>query len=61
MSDPLMTPREVAQELRVDKRTVLRMIRTNEIDAIDIGYRTKRIRRSVLDKFLADRETGACN
>jgi len=54
-TDPLLTPKEVADELRIDKRKVLKMLgdgTDGTIPHVDLGYRTKRVRRSALDTFL---------
>lgn len=59
--DPLLTPTEVAAELRLDKRTVLDLLRSGILPHINLGYKTKRIKRSALDQYLADREAGTCN
>ena len=58
-TDPLLTPSEVATELRVDKRTVLDLLRSGKLPHIDLGWRTKRVRRSALDQYLVDQEAGS--
>ena len=58
MTDKLLTPQEVADELRVSKRTVLRLITSDDLDAINLGHRTKRIRRSALDEYLSNKGAG---
>lgn len=55
-ADQLLTPDQVAEELQVDKRTVLGMFRRGELAHISLGHRTKRVRRSELDQYLAARE-----
>ncbi len=54
--DPLLTTYEVAVELRVDIRQVYRLLRAGELPHVNLGHRTKRIKRSVLDRYLKDRE-----
>ena len=61
INDPLLTAEEVAEELRQNKRTIYALMRTGHLPYIDLGFRTKRIRRSVLDQKLKDREAGACS
>lgn len=63
-SDAWLTPAEVADILRLDKRAVLRKLgdgTRGTIAHIDIGYRTKRVRRSALDAFLREHEGARCN
>lgn len=59
--DTLLTAAEVAAELRLNLRTVRNMMRSGKLPYIDLGHRTKRIKRSALDQYLSDREVGACN
>ena len=59
--DPLLTAAEVAAELRLDKRTVYGLLRSGKLPHINLGHRTKRIKRSALDQYLADQEAGACS
>lgn len=59
--DDLLTPAEVAQELQLEVGTVYRLIRRGALPHVDLGYRTKRIRRSVLDAYIAARETSECS
>ena len=61
MTDPFLTPAEVAEELRIDTRTVYTLIRSGQLKCIDLGHRTKRIYRSDLDVFITDRETKHAN
>lgn len=60
-TDPLLTTSEVATELRVDVREVYKLLRAGTLPHINLGHRTKRIRRSALDQYLQDRETSTCN
>ena len=61
-SQQLLTPAEVAEELRVQKRTVLKLINDGTLPCLDLGHRTKRIRRDDLDAYLLKaREGAACN
>jgi excisionase family DNA binding protein len=61
MEDPLLTTQEVANELRLNIHTVYRLIRRGELAHVDAGYRTKRVKRSALDKYKAEREVPKCN
>jgi excisionase family DNA binding protein len=54
--DKLLTPFEVADELGVGVRQVQVFISSGALPAIDLGHRTKRVRRSALDDFIAARE-----
>ena len=60
-TDPLLTTSEVAKELRIDVRQVYQLLRQGKMAYIDLGHRTKRIRRSALDQYLADREASPCS
>lgn len=60
-TDPLLTTFEVAAELRVDIREVYKLLRAGALPHINLGHRTKRIRRSALDQYLADREADTCS
>ena len=59
-NEELLTPQEAATELRVSKHSVLYWIRTEKLPALNLGHKTKRIRRSDFDAFKASRESGAC-
>ena len=59
--DPLLTPAEVARELRLDTRTVYKLLRSRELPHINFGYRTKRIRRSVLNAYKEKQESNGCS
>ena len=48
----LLTPAEVAELLRVSKRTVLRWVETGELRAFRFGPRLLRIPRSEVERFL---------
>jgi len=53
--DQLLTPKEAAAVLKVSYWTVLRLIKEGRILSVDIGMtRFRRIRRSDLNKFIAD-------
>jgi excisionase family DNA binding protein len=56
MKNAMLTPAEVAGELRVDIRTIYGLIREGTLPHINLGWRTKRIRRSVLDAYIKERE-----
>lgn len=60
-SDPLLTTSEVAIELRVDVRQVYQLLRAGILPHINLGHRTKRIRRSALDQYVKDREADTCS
>ena len=60
-TDPLLKPIEVATELRIDVRQVYKRMREGSLPYIDLGHRTKRIKRSVLDQYLEGREAGPCS
>ena len=60
-NDPLLTPEEVAEVLRISKRKVLDMLNDGVLPHLDIGYRTKRIRQSELDAFLEQGGVGECS
>lgn len=51
-----LTPAQVADELQVDKRTVLRLIREGGLQASHLGHRTVRISRAALGEFMAKHE-----
>ena len=56
-NDTLLTPDEVAEKLRINKRVLFREHLGNEpgkLAYIDLGHRTKRIRQSDLDAYLAN-------
>lgn len=61
MTDTLLTPADVAKELGLNKRTIYAMLRSGELPHVDLGYRTKRIRRSALDEYIKQHEGEACN
>lgn len=56
--DTLLTTFEVAAELRIDIREVYKLLRAGALPHINLGHRTKRIKRSALDQYLKDREAG---
>ena len=58
MSEELLTVQEVAEYLKVNEQTVRNWIDRSEITAVRAGARRVRIRRSDLDTFLEQRETG---
>ena len=59
-NDPLLTTEEVAAELRLGRSAIHKLLRSGELPSINLGHRTKRVRRSELEKFIAERE-GAGN
>lgn len=54
--DQLLTTEEVAETLKVGKRYVYDLIRNKQLKVVNFGHRTKRIRQSVLDAFIAQAE-----
>lgn len=61
MSDKLLTTRQVADELQVSTRTVRRLAAARDLEVIDLGHRTKRVRRTELDRFIAAKESRQCS
>ncbi len=55
-NDPMLTVKEVAQELRVSERRVTDWIKRGVLPAIDLG-KDYRIYRSDLDAFIEKRRT----
>lgn len=53
MTEPVLTPHEVAAELRCNYETVLRHIKARRLRGVKRGGRIY-IRRSAVDAFLAD-------
>ncbi len=53
-SDALMTTEDVRAHLRINARTVYRLIRAGDLRAVRVG-RQWRVRRRDLDRFLAAR------
>jgi len=53
MDDPLLTIREIAKFLNVSIRTVQRMVKRGDLDAIRVGGQI-RVRRSALDMLLRE-------
>ncbi len=56
METTIMTPQEVSQYLRVDKRTVYGWIRSGELPALRLG-KTYRIEPGDFERFLRRRRT----
>ena len=54
--DPLLTVKEVAQEMRVSEKRVTNWIKNGELVALDLG-KDYRIYRSDLDAFIAKKRT----
>ena len=52
MSGPLLTTRQVAEFLAVSPETVLRKIRTGQLEAIRLSSNALRIRESELEAYL---------
>ena len=55
MNERVYTVKEVANQLRVDTKTVRKWIRSGELVAIDIGGEY-RVRQASLDDFIKRRE-----
>ncbi len=49
----LLKPSEVAAELKIDVRSVYRLMRTGELPCVNLGHRTKRITRIALRTYLS--------
>ena len=56
--EELLKPDQVAQKLQLDIRTVYRYIRDDKLRVVRLSAREFRIRRSELERFLRERETG---
>ena len=50
--NPLLTPSEVADKLRIDVRSVYVLLRSGVLPHLDLGYRTKRIRATDFEAYL---------
>jgi excisionase family DNA binding protein len=57
MGDPLLNVREAAGILKVCERTVREHCRIGRLSSAKLGYRTVRIRKSAVEKFIAERTT----
>lgn len=60
MTDPLLTPAEVADRLKVSIRHVYDLISSKELKASRLGHKTLRVKESDLDDLLA-RGAEQCN
>ncbi len=58
MAHTFLTPREVAEQLRVSDMTVYRLIKSGELRALRIG-KSYRISAEDFDAYLSDRFTEA--
>lgn len=58
-TEELLTPKEVADALRISVKTVQAMLRNGTLPHIDHGYRLKRIRRSDLNAYIEKRYKNA--
>ena len=56
--EELFKPEQVAQKLQLDIRTIYRYIRDDKLRVVRLSAREFRIRRSELERFLRERETG---
>lgn len=54
-ADPLLTPDQVCEQLRISIWSLNKLRKDGDIDACKLGYRTVRYRQSDIDKFLAAR------
>lgn len=61
MSDILLTVSEVAEELRLNVRTVQNLISRNKLKGLKLGYNTVRVYRSDLDAYLEAGRQSECN
>ena len=54
--DERLTAKQIADELQVNKETVLRWLRRRELTGVDMGHRIGyRVRRSDLERFIEQR------
>lgn len=53
MTDQLLTPAQVAEQLQVGVRTIYEYIHTGQLAATRLGHRTYRIRQDDVDKLTA--------
>lgn len=53
-----LTTAEVAAELVVSTKTVIRLIEAGELPAVRVGPRLFRVKPEALADFIAERETG---
>ena len=56
--DELLKPKQVANELQLNIETIYRYIRSQQLPVVRLSAREFRIRRSELDRFLQEHETG---
>lgn len=56
MSDELFTIAQAAAYLKVCDKTIRRMIKSNKITASKIGSRAWRIKKSDIDRYIANNE-----
>ncbi len=56
MTDELMTTEEIAQELKYHIETVRKWIREGKLKATRINRKEYRVRRSELERFLAEKQ-----
>lgn len=56
--DDLLTIEQVAERLQLHPDTVRRYIREKKLTAIRLSNTNMRVRKSELDRFLRERETG---
>lgn len=47
-----LTPRQVAQELKMHKESILHLIRKKKLNAMRIGPKTLRVSRASLNQFI---------
>ena len=55
--EEFLKPQQVADELRLDIRTIYRYIRNGKLPVVRLSAREFRIWRSKLNEFLRERET----
>ena len=53
MEDTMLSVKEIAKMLSVSKRTIQRMVKRGDLDAIRVGGQI-RVRRSALDQMLRE-------
>lgn len=56
MTERFLTIREVAEELRVSRMTIYRLVHEGELESQRISKRTIRISKSALERYLKSQE-----
>jgi excisionase family DNA binding protein len=61
MDDDLLTIEQVADRLQLHPDTVRRYIREQKLKAVRLSATNFRVRKSELERFIKERETGGTN